>query len=582
MKGLLGVRWTVGLKNGLAFGAVTLFLLGIAVAAIVTLDGLRSDHERIVGTALPRLAAAERDRLTALDHDFNASLSSGRTLVLVLAIVGALTAIALAVIITLALRHRVRRVLARLHHLRDDCVSSLNRGLGAVAGGDMTVAVEPTTRPIERISSDEIGEIALAVNEILAKTVTSIAEYETMREQLRAALGDRSCLAPLTERLERLEANCLTELEQGLSAMARGDLTRDATPTTTPLPPSAGADLGRLAEIFNAMLARAQTAVEAYGAMREKVVTMLGEISDSSASVTTASQQMASTSEDTGRAIGEIATTFGEVAQGAERQVRSVAQARQLTEEVATASRVGAENAQGTAAAAQQARAVAQEGAEAVARATEAIRAVHATSTDATAAIRELGAKSQRIGGIVGTITGIAEQTNLLALNAAIEAARAGEQGRGFAVVAEEVRKLAEESQRAAGSIAGLVEEIQRETGHVVGVVETGAEQTEAGAATVEQARASFERIGTSVDDMSGRVERIAAAVAQIAASAGQMQSSIAQVAAVAEQSSAASEEVSASTQQTSASTQQIAVSAHELAKTAEELDTLVGQFTLR
>ena len=66
-------------------------------------------------------------------------------------------------------------------------------------------------------------------------------------------------------------------------------------------------------------------------------------------------------------------------------------------------------------------------------------------------AIQELSSRCERIGGIVDTITGIAEQTNLLALNAAIEAARAGEQGRGFAVVAEEVRKLAEESQDAAG-----------------------------------------------------------------------------------------------------------------------------------
>jgi methyl-accepting chemotaxis protein len=63
----------------------------------------------------------------------------------------------------------------------------------------------------------------------------------------------------------------------------------------------------------------------------------------------------------------------------------------------------------------------------------------------------------------VQTITGIAGQTNLLALNAAIEAARAGQQGRGFAVVAEEVRQLAEESQSAAGDIAGLVETIQAE-----------------------------------------------------------------------------------------------------------------------
>ena len=76
------------------------------------------------------------------------------------------------------------------------------------------------------------------------------------------------------------------------------------------------------------------------------------------------------------------------------------------------------------------------------------------SSAQVSEGIQALSVKSERIGGIVGTITGIAEQTNLLALNAAIEAARAGEQGRGFAVVAEEVRKLAEESQSAAAEIS--------------------------------------------------------------------------------------------------------------------------------
>ena len=64
--------------------------------------------------------------------------------------------------------------------------------------------------------------------------------------------------------------------------------------------------------------------------------------------------------------------------------------------------------------------------------------------------IGELSRRSERIGGIVSTITRLAEQTNLLALNAAIEAARAGEQGRGFAVVAGEVRSLAQRSAAAA------------------------------------------------------------------------------------------------------------------------------------
>ncbi len=206
---------------------------------------------------------------------------------------------------------------------------------------------------------------------------------------------------------------------------------------------------------------------------------------------------------------------------------------------------------------------------------------VRDSSQAVSTAIRELADKSEQIGQIVQTITGIAEQTNLLALNAAIEAARAGEQGRGFAVVAEEVRKLAEESQKAAKQISGLISAIQHDTAAAVEVVEDGAKKTADGASVVEQTREAFLSIVQAVEDMNARVEQIAAATQQITAATSTMQESIAEAATVAEESSASTEEVSASTEETSASTEQVAASAAEMANSADALRALVGNFQL-
>ncbi|HEY6761857.1 MAG TPA: methyl-accepting chemotaxis protein [Baekduia sp.] len=385
----------------------------------------------------------------------------------------------------------------------------------------------------------------------------------------------------IRRQVKSLRENDTASLRDGLVAISEGDLTRRAAVVTQPRGRLSNDEIGDIAEMVDEIAVDTAKSIEGYNASLESLAGMIGRVGESAVVLSSASEQMASTSSEAGRAVGEIAHAIGEVAAGAEKQVSTVEGARRLTDEMAAATRSSAESAAETARAAESARDVATSGAASVAKATEAMAAVRSASTEATAAIRDLGSKSEQIGGIVDTITTIAEQTNLLALNAAIEAARAGEQGRGFAVVAEEVRKLAEESQQAAASISTLIGEIQNETKRAVEVVELGGQRTDEGASVVEQAREAFDVINDHVQEMSGRVSQIAAAAQQLSATSSQVGHEVASVAAVAEQTSAATQQVSASTEETSASTEQIAASAQTLAATASELRTLVGRFAL-
>jgi methyl-accepting chemotaxis protein len=451
---------------------------------------------------------------------------------------------------------------------QDEAVEKAGTTLQAVANqlGDQAAAAGRSTA-----SSGKQLMIVVSIIAVLLAIAIAVAVTRSVVRPVKELSG----------RMESLEQHDLTNLAAALDAVTQGDLTVEMASETAPIEVTGSDELGRLSATFNGMLEKARSSIESYNAMRSGLGEAIAEVATGAGTVASASQQMASTSDEAGRAVGEIASAVGDVAQGAERQVRMVEATREAVQEAARAAGSSAQTAQATAAAAEQTREVALDGVRAAEQASSAIEQVAASSQRVGEAIQGLSAKSEQIGGIVDTITGIAEQTNLLALNAAIEAARAGEQGKGFAVVAEEVRKLAEESQRATGQIAELVRDIQAETENAVVIVAEGGQRTADGVATVEQTREAFAAIGSAVEDMTARVSEIAAAVQQISAEAERAEHDINEVAAVAEESSASAEQVSASTQQTSASTQEIASSASELAQTAEQLDGIVSRFKL-
>src|SRR5207237_569762 len=175
-------------------------------------------------------------------------------------------------------------------------------------------------------------------------------------------------------------------------------------------------------------------------------------------------------------------------------------------------------------------------GATAVNETVSSMREIHAVVSDASTKVEQLGKLGTKIGAVVETIDDIAEQTNLLALNAAIEAARAGEHGRGFAVVADEVRKLAERSQRETRAISELIRDVQHRTEDVVETMAQSAVSVRDGSERADRAGSALGAILASVERAVEQVHEIDGAVHDMARLGGESREMVAAASLAAEQ----------------------------------------------
>ena len=188
--------------------------------------------------------------------------------------------------------------------------------------------------------------------------------------------------------------------------------------------------------------------------------------------------------------------------------------------------------------------------------------------------IGELERQSEEIGKIVHAVTRIADQTNLLALNAAIEAARAGEHGKGFAVVADEVRNLAEISEKSARGIQEVVNEIQNQ---VKVVAADTAAAGKKGREEVEKAKVITQdllQIAADYEEVRANCAEIQKNATEALAGAKTYLKGAEEIAAAAEEATSACQEAQKSTQEQSKAYSEMSDAARSLAEMAESLKT--------
>ncbi len=276
----------------------------------------------------------------------------------------------------------------------------------------------------------------------------------------------------------------------------------------------------------------------AFEQMRLNIKSLISDVAASATKVANTAQEVMSQAEQTSVAatenassVNEISATVGDVSDN----IKVVA------EKVDNASKQ------------------ADSGQEKIVMVTGTMSEIEIATKQVGFSVNNLSQSITKINDFVSSIESIASQTNLLALNAAIESARAGEAGKGFAVVAGEVRKLAEESVKAAEEVSQIIKGIEQETKQALNDVDTNKEKVVIGTQIVEEVRQSFTTISEVVQELNQNTEEISASTKEVAE---------------------ASQSVAAATEEQTAIMEEVSASAAELSNIAGEMNSLLEKYS--
>ncbi len=326
-------------------------------------------------------------------------------------------------------------------------------------------------------------------------------------------------------------------------------------------------EIGLLDDALAAMIANQAESVRAVAAVSDEIARR--------------AETLAALSEETNASVEEIRSSLEQVTSISEGNAAALEEASAGVEEVAAGAQAAAkESAEGVAAAARTAESarIAGRGMDAVAR---DIHSVEEKARESMRKIRTLSESVEKISGFVTVITSIADQTNLLALNAAIEAARAGDAGRGFAVVAEEVRKLAENSRKAAKEVSQLITALEGEAQDSLAVTEESEKIMEATVRGTGEARQQLAGVLQEMEKIAGAMTVISGHSQAQAASSEEMARAVDRISSATSDVVQRTDAIRNASGETAAASEGVALEAAAMAEEAEKMKNALAKFTL-
>ncbi len=375
----------------------------------------------------------------------------------------------------------------------------------AISEGDLT-------RTIEVKGRDEVGQLSIALNEMVSRIREMINKIQDSSSQVATAASQISANSALMNKAAHSQASASEETSATMVQMA--------------------ASIQTVAANANSLASNADevsSSVQELGASSEQVAksaeVMASSVTETSATIeqmTVSIEKVAKSSEDLASSVAETSSTIeqmtvsiDQVAGNSQELQKVVNDSAATIEEMAASIKQVAKNVEAADEVAKSAAKEGNSGLQAGQQAVAAMVKVAEVIDKTSASIVNLGKRSEEIGGIVKVINEIADQTNLLALNAAIEAARAGDAGRGFAVVAEEVRKLAERSMVATREIAQVIRQVQLDTNESVKYGEIASQEAKTSMELATMAGSSLENIVASIERTSSLMSDISRMTAE-------------------------------------------------------------------